>query len=260
MKIICLFSHPRTGTNYLHSVLQQWPSTLALGEIFHEKQAYGLKPAQIAALGQVAGQTFNGAADPQLIAWVRSHPMPVIDTLQRLARRKGLEALYLKVFPGQWVDGPSGSIPALARLPGFMPIVLQRRMFDVYVSYCKVAQIGIYKNADTTDVPIKLWADAFSIWAAESRAWYVEVISLLQAAGMPPMHVTYERDIDMDPVTLSTYWSGLLGVSAGAIDPSLALVRQDRTPSLAQKLETHEAFVAEAKRLGVWDLGMGGFA
>jgi len=259
MKLVCLFSHPRTGTNYLHSVLRQWPGVVALGEVFHENEAFGLRPAHLAALAGPAGRSFAGAADPALVAWVRDNPAKAITTLARMARNNGRDALYFKVFPGQWPNGLAADLPALARLPGFTPVVLQRRMLDVYVSYCKVARINQYKTADTTDVPIRLWADAFEIWANESRAWYREVMSLLEAAGTPALHASYERDVDMAPQALSDHWARLLGLPGGPVDATQALTRQDRTPSLEDKLGPHASFVAEAKRIGVWEMGLGGF-
>ena len=259
MKLVCLFSHPRTGTNYLHSVLRQWPGVVALGEVFHENEAFGLRPAHLAALAGPAGRTFSGPADPALVAWVRDNPAKTIAALARMAHKNGRCALYFKVFPGQWPNGLGPDLPALARLPGFTPVVLQRRMLDVYVSYCKVAQIGHYKMADTTGVPIRLWADAFEIWANESRAWYRQVMSLLEQAGMPPLRASYEEDIDMAPQALSDHWAGLLGLPGGPVDAAQALTRQDRTPSLENKLDSHGEFVAEAKRLGVWEIGLGSF-
>jgi len=260
MKTICVFAIHRTGTNYLGSVLKQWPALAALDEVFHAQQAYGVRPAQLRAIGASAGREFAGADDPDLVAWVRARPVETVEALRRVARRKEKAGLYFKVFLGQWTPPTEQVIARLAAVPGFLPVVLQRRPIDVYVSYRKAEAAGRYKQVDTTAAPVTLSADHYAHWAGQARAWYRQVTGALAAAGAAPLHATYEADVDQPPRALAAHWSRLLGVPAPeALDESLALPRQDRSARLEDKIANADAFFAGLRERGLWDESQRGF-
>jgi len=254
MKTICVFAIHRTGTNYLGSVLKQWPSLSAFDEFFHASQAYGAKPAHLRAIGNAAGRDFTDAADPALVAWVRANPVATVDALRRVAKRKDKEGLYFKVFLGQWTRPLDEVVAGLAREPGFVPVVLQRRCIDVYVSYRKAEAAGQYKHVDTTAAPARLDAAAYAHWASQARAWYAAVVQALARAGATPRFATYEADVDMPPAALAARWARLLGVTPPpAVDESLALPRQDRSERLEDKIANPAEFFAGLRQRGLWD-------
>lgn len=261
MKTIVLFSIHRTGTNYLHSVLRQFPSLSAFGEVFHPDRVYHLKPVHWKAISALSGREFSDGGDPAFIAWARSHPVDLVEALCRPARRKDKDGVYLKVFVGQWQVPVAATVAALAARPGFVPIVLQRRPLDVYVSYRKAERAGEYKHVDTTDSPEALDAAAYARWAATARGWYREVDEALAQAGTQPIRVTYERDIDMAPDALVAHWSRLLGVPGpDALDPEIVLARQDRSPDLAAKIANHDEFLSALDARGLRREAETGFA
>jgi hypothetical protein len=254
MKVICLFAIHRTGTNYLGSVLRQWPELAAFGELFHPLQVYGLRPAHLRALSNVAGREFAGSDDPALVPWLRAHPLEVVDALRRVARRKDKAALYFKVFLGQWTRPTGEVIAGLARVEGFTPVLLQRRCLDAYVSYRKAESVGAYKHADTTDSPEQLDATGYAHWADIARRWYADVDASLSQAGRPPIRATYERDVNMPAAALAAHWARLLDLPAPpTLDASLVLARQDRSPDLPSKIANYPEFCAGLKRVGLWD-------
>jgi len=260
MKIICVFSIHRTGTNYLGSVLRQWPDLSVFGEIFHPDRVHGLKPAHLRALANVAGREFATDEDPGLIPWLRAHPAGAVEALRRVARRKEHAALYFKVFLGHWTLPVKSAIEQLAKFDGFTPVLLQRRCLDTYVSYRKAEAAGIYKHVDTTDAPEDLDPARYAHWADVARRWYEEVLAALVAAGKPPLRVTYERDVDLPPDALSGHWGALLALKPPAtFDPASALSRQDRSADLAAKIRNFAEFGEGLKRLGLWEEGQGYF-
>jgi len=253
MKIVCVFAIHRTGTNYLGSVLRQWPALAAFGEIFHPLQGYGLQPAHLRALAGAAGTGFTDARSPDFVRWMRAHPLEAVAALGKVAARKGKAGLYFKVFVGHWAQPPEAVIPALARLPGFTPVVLQRRCLDVYVSYRKAEAAGTYKHVDTTAVPVTLDADAYEQWAATARSWYQAVSRSLDTAGVPVLRACYERDIDLPPPALSAHWAHRLGIAPGA-GPLAAntLQRQDRSERPEDKVANFADFRAALQARGLW--------
>jgi hypothetical protein len=260
MKIICLFAIHRTGTNYLHSVLRQWPALAAFGEIFHPNQVYGLKPVHLRALSNAAGREFVELHDPALIPWLRSHPVQVVESLRKVARRKELAGVYFKVFLGQWTQPTEEIVASLARLEGFTPVLLQRRCLDVYVSYRKAETAGSYKHIDTTDAPEWLDPARYAHWADQARRWYGDVLASLGKAGQQPLRATYERDVDLPPEALSAHWAKLLNLPAApALDPATVLARQDRSAALEAKVANFAEFSAGLRERGLWDESQGYF-
>ena len=260
MKTVCLFSIHRTGTNYLGSVLKQWPSLHAFGELFHVSQVYGLKPAHLRALSNAAGMEFDDPSSPAFTTWVRANPLAVVEALRRVAKRKDKQGLYFKVFLGHWTRPVDEVVAGLAREPGFVPIVLQRRCIDVYVSYRKAEAAGQYKHVDTTAAPVRLDAAHYAHWASQARAWYAGVVQALARAGAAPRMLAYERDVDMPPAALAAHWATLLGVDApSTLDASLALPRQDRSERIEDKIANADEFFAGLKARGLWEESQRGF-
>jgi len=255
-----MFSIHRTGTNYLGSVLKQWPTVSAFGELFHPRGVFGVKPAYLRAVSKAAGADFTDTMSPAFIDWARAHPLRLIEALGHVAQRQDRAALYFKVFLGQWTQPPEQVIAQFARLPGFTPVILQRRCVDVYVSFRKAEAAGKYKFVDTTAAPVELDARWYAHWADAARNWYRLVSGELSRAGTAPRFVTYERDIDMQASSLSAHWSRMLGIAAPpSIDPSLALARQDRNERLEDKIANHEPFLAALEERGLRDEALGYF-
>jgi len=254
MKTICVFAIHRTGTNYLGSVLRQWPALSAFGELFHAAQGYGLQPAHLRALSRQAGQAFDDPCAPAFVTWARANPLAVVDALRRVAKRRERAGIYFKVFLGQWTQPLEQVIAGLAADPGFTPVVLQRRPIDAYVSYRKAEAAGKYKQVDTTDAPVTLNAAAYAHWARQARDWYRQVTAALDAVGAAPVQATYEADVDKPLPALARHWSRLLGVPApDTLDEGLALPRQDRSASLEDKIANADEFFAGLRERGLWD-------
>lgn len=264
MKIIGLFSIQRTGTNYLHSVLRQWPALASFDELFHPTRVFGLQPAHLRALSKRAGSEFlksqENSVGPEFTRWARANPLDVIDTLCNVVSRKDRAALMFKVFTNQWTVPAVEVIAALCRRTDFMPVILQRRSIDAYVSLQKALAAGKFKHVDTTDSPVALDPAAYERWANEAREWYRLVDATLAGLGKTPLRVYYERDIEMPPSALSARWAGLLGLPpAGDIDPALAVRRQDRAEGLPAKIANYAEFSAALVERGLHEEASGYF-
>jgi hypothetical protein len=264
MKIIGLFSIQRTGTNYLHSVLRQWPALVSFDEVFHPTRVFGLKRAQLRALSNQAGIDFHtsqkNAVGPEFTRWARANPLDVIDTLSRVVARKDRAALMFKVFMNQWTVPPENIIVSLARRSDFTPIILQRRCIDAYISLQKAEAAGRFKALDTTDAPVALDPAAYEHWANKARDWYRLLDTTFACIGKTPLRLRYEEDVDMPPGALSVHWGSLLGLAqAGAIDADITVQRQDRTESRQAKIANYDEFTAALIERGLMQEALGYF-
>jgi hypothetical protein len=264
MKIIGLFSIQRTGTNYLHSVLRQWPAFVSVDELFHPTRVFGLQHAQLRALSNQAGIAFQAshknAVGPEFTRWARAHPLDVIDTLGRVVARKDRAALMFKVFMNQWAVPTGDVIAALARRPDFMPVILQRRCIDAYVSLRKAEAAGKFKAVDTTHAPVVLDPAAYERWAAGARDWYRLLDAAFASLGNTPLRLRYENDVDMPPAALSVHWGHLLGLAPGGdIDADMTVQRQDRAGNLQAKIANFDEFTAGLIERGLMQEALGYF-
>lgn len=261
MKLIVVFATHRSGTNYLGSVLKQRPHMFRLGELFHPQEAYGLRPAHLQRLGKLASQSFAKPNDPALLAWLHEHPVQAVQALHQMAERKEREAMYFKVFFSHFTTPVVGTVAKLAGLPGFTPVVLQRRPLDVFISNAKATQVGSWQKADTTDLRIKLSAKHYAEWAEKARRWYAQVNEGLKKAGATPWRTTYEQDVDMAPEALAAHWATHLGLAPPAkLDTSKVLERQDRNPDWRLKVSNAADFEQALQQAQLWDEAMAGFA
>jgi hypothetical protein len=264
MKIIGLFSIQRTGTNYLHSVLRQWPSLASFGELFHPVHVFNLKPSVLRALSKRAGIEFRASqkndVGVEFTRWARANPLDVLDTLEQVVSRKERAGLMFKVFRNQWTSAPAEVIATLVRRPEFVPVVLQRRCIDCYISLCKAEAAGRYKGVETTQAPVTLDPSDYERWAQESRAWYRFVDGALVGGGKVPLRVFYEQDIEMPPKALSDHWAGLLELApAIEIDSAQTVQRQDRASTLQAKIANYDEFVSALARRGLMQEALGYF-
>jgi LPS sulfotransferase NodH len=178
-----------------------------------------------------------------------------------MAERKEREAMYFKVFFSHFTTPVVGTVAKLAGLPGFTPVVLQRRPLDVYISNAKATQVGSWQKADTTDLRIKLSAKHYAEWAEKARRWYAQVNEGLKKAGATPWRCTYEQDVDMAPEALAAHWATHLGLTPPAkLDTSKVLARQDRNPDWRLKVSNAADFEQALRQANLWDEALGGFA
>lgn len=260
MKLIVVFATHRSGTNYLGSVMKQRSEMFTLGELFHPQEAFGLRPAHLQRLGKLADLNFTKAKDPALLAWLHEHPVQAVQALYQMAARKEREAMYFKVFFSHFTTPVVGTVAKLAGLPGFTPVVLQRRPLDVYISNAKATQVGSWQKADTTDLRISLSAKHYAQWAEKARRWYAQVNEGLKKADVSPWRVTYEQDVDMAPDALAAHWAAHLGLPPPApLDTSKALERQDRNPDWRLKVSNAAEFEQALRQADLWDEALNGF-
>jgi hypothetical protein len=161
--------------------------------------------------------------------------------------------MLFKVFKRQWAVPPAEVMRALARRPDFMPIVLERRCIDSYVSLRKAETVGRFKGVDTTDVPVTIDPAAYERWAEEARSWYRLVEDAFTEAGRPPLRLRYETDVDLPPARLSAHWAKLLQVTPTRfeLDASLTVQRQDRAVSSSDKVVDYGELATELGKRGL---------
>lgn len=256
MKVICVFSIPRTGTNFLAATLCRRADLAVFGEIFHPQEAYGLGAEYVNALAKSAGQRFREAGDPALVSFIRANPIASINCIAEVAAKQGKRALYFKVFPFHWENVPR-VISELASWKGFCPVILRRKTIDVYISNEKAAAVGRYRDVNTSDLLIRLDANKFAEWALIHRAWYQNITDHLKFNSCKPLYATYEDDINMSLSALLLHWKELL--SLGEVPDFLPIpvirrpvpFRQD-TRITSEKVCNYQEFENQVKEMGLW--------
>lgn len=261
MKLILVLATHRTGTNYLRSVLNQRSDCLALGEVFHEKEAFGLRRGHLDRLGQAAGAHFLNARDPTLLDWLHHHPVQAVRLICEVAERKGLAAVFLKVFFGHFTTPVPGTVAKMVSLPGCMPVVLRRRPLDVFISNCKASALKTWQQSDTTALRVAPQPAQYQRWAQRARTWYEQVHQGLNQADRAAWCAHYDTDIAMPADALARHWAHRLGMAppATSVDDQSVLRRQDLNTDWRNKLTNAEAFEAGLRQLGLWEKALTGF-
>lgn len=247
VKVVSLFSGPRTGSTRVLSLLTGFDQLYARAEIFNPEVAESLE-AECADLARFAG--IEGVADPhdrRLVAWMRAKPNLAIDWL--LHRAAG-RTLVFKLFPGHITDAREQA--RVIQRPDIAHVVIRRRPIDVYISLEKAKVTETMRHVDTTGVRIRGDVGDFLAISRRIREWYRYCTDLMQRAGRPHAAMSYIAEIAQpDSVTLTAIQGKLrqLGVAGGTYHGPVGPVinRQDRSDSYAEKMSNWEEFSATLK-------------
>ncbi|WGL16393.1 hypothetical protein PVT68_16710 [Microbulbifer bruguierae] len=220
VKVVCLFSISRTGSNYLANVLRNLPEVDVYAEIFHPEQAFSVSEETCRFINdrhKTGARDLSKPDDAEFSSWIRSHPKETVLALVDFARLAGKKAVYLKIFNDHLIGVKEG-LEALATIPGFTPVILQRRCVDSFISFRKAKITKSYVQNRTTGVKPALNVDQYMRWRQPRLDWYSLVYSVMSKKGLKVHQVTYEDDIDIGNEACAIHWRDLLKSWVGAAE------------------------------------------
>lgn len=246
-RFLCIIGIPRTGTNYLCSLLARISGVRARNEIFHDIGAMSLLPSAVDALGIAAQRIFSGWNDPALTAWMRRHPAVAIRTIIRAPNSRPTRLLSFKVFPGHLpVPKISGQLMSIPRIRF---LIVKRRIIDSYISLLKARQIGRWEHVDTTSLRVVIDPVHFVRYVDISRGWYERISAALTANPKPHKQLIYEEFATNGDDKLTAHLVHMLHdlgfreVAGRNVQNTRPLERQDRAATYQDKVVNWAEFI-----------------
>lgn len=263
-----LVSAPRSGSTQCMDLISLHRGLATFHEVFHGGGPDA--PTAMSALYRAAGLPPQRQKDPALRDWVHADPWRTLRLLRDIAPSSS-RTVVTKLFPR--FLGEEAIERELAGAPDTAFLVLTRRPIDAYVSLLKARAVNRWANFDSTHLRPALDPAEFAAWHEIQSGWFQQVQSAIGRRGRPMASLTYEQDIlgvtpqaatglrrALAEVGVSTrlrwQWRArqqvkrVLGGAArlvGARVPwreGTALVRQDRSASVEDKVSNWEAFCA----------------
>jgi len=258
--ILALISMPRTGTNFLCSLLNHHPAITSHFEVFsHDKFHSGAhnNPERIIEyINQTYSCGFVDSDDINLITWIHSNPSKLIEALVRFKQRRHIS---FKLFPNQLED--SVVTTAIAKNTCITKVIIKRNLLDSFISLEIVRKTKQWDNFDTSNVSVSLSVNKFNQWVKRANEWYALFENEGNRTNGGPIAINYE-DIHAHENNLEKLKYINRFLSAAGLDVSEedlvsirndigAIRKQDSRVDLAEKISNYRQFVKKAERKGL---------
>ena len=162
---------PRTGTNFLCSLMYHHPAITSYYEIFHPDKFYGgyqtNVPGIIDYINKKYAFNFSTDRDPQLIQWIHDHPAKLIDTLLYFNPENYIS---FKLFPAHLNREAIES--TIIRNRTIRKVLVKRDLLAAYISHEIALKTNKWKDFDTSKAKISISVEKFIKWLNWAEAWY----------------------------------------------------------------------------------------
>ncbi len=169
--ILVLISIPRTGTNFLCSLLNYHPLITSYYEIFHPKKFYSgyqnNPEGIIEQINQKYSVNFLNSEDIKLINWIHNNPTKLIDTLVNFNLK---QYVSFKLFPDHLNCSTIES--AIIKNRNMKKILVKRNLLATYFSHEIAIKTNKWNNFDTSEIRVSLSVEKFAKWVNWAEQWY----------------------------------------------------------------------------------------
>lgn len=199
MKLICIISHPRSGSTSLMKKLEV-SGVASVLEIFHLNEHVicqhideGLGKGSADKLKQLIGRD-------TIREYALQEPLAYLDKIKVLAQEIGKHTVIFKVFPGHLRD-----VEKLAEVISVSDamIKLRRNTLQSYISNKKAIKVGTYANVDTSGIDVDFNAEEFQNWRRNIYSFFSKVDEICKSKGIEISDYNYEELYSDDSLFMS---------------------------------------------------------
>lgn len=167
MKKVCIVAIPRTGTNYLCSLLNQHPDIDSRLEIFHNKKPYSINNNEIDAFIRELNIKRKTDSIEEVVKIIGENPMKLTNYLLKNSKKN---ILSYKIFPWQLNFNMLKKDIICDKDTVFL--FCKRKTIDSYISKEKALITSEYNNVNTTNIKININFEDYKIWYVRMQRWY----------------------------------------------------------------------------------------
>ncbi|BAU64181.1 hypothetical protein STA3757_15520 [Stanieria sp. NIES-3757] len=170
-QILAWIAIPRTGTNFLCSLMYHHPLITSYYEIFHPQQFHAGYKSNTEGIIKYINQkycfNFLNAEDTNLIQWIRNNPSELIDILVYFNPERHIS---FKLFPDHLDKKMIES--AIIKNKNIKKILVKRDLLAAYISHEIALKTNRWNNFDTSQIQISLSVEKFEKWVNRAEQWY----------------------------------------------------------------------------------------
>lgn len=188
MKKICIVAIPRTGTNYLCSLLSQHKDIDSKREIFHNKNHFSIKENEISDFLKMTNTRIAYNKTGEIIDFLSKHPR---DLTTYLLKNSKSNILSYKIFPSHL--NRSILIKEIINDKNTTFLICKRKPIDSYISREKARLTKMHTKINTTDLLISICFEDYKTWYVQMKEWYEFIEKTIQDNNQK-MEIIYYED------------------------------------------------------------------
>lgn len=264
-RILAWIAIPRTGTNFLCSLVYHHPLINSYYEIFHPQRFYsGYQNKEqeiIKYINYKYKQNFSSPGDANLIQWIHKYPDKLFSVLLYFNPNKYIS---FKLFPDHLEQKNLQS--SIINNNKVKKILVKRNLLSTYISHEIALKINQWDNFDTSEIKISISLFKFERWINKIEQWY-QLFENYNDLGEAEYHVLNYEDIhayqaNIDKLGYLDRFFQSIGVKSQqeyqlpSNDTIQIMNKQDKRTNLAEKIINYQEFIQGieerglAKRLG----------
>lgn len=233
MKLICLISHPRSGSTSLMKKIQQESNTSAVLEIFHPNEDV-INQHLDEGLGKGGSHRVKEKLSIENIRdFAVEYPVKYIEAIRSVSAENNQEAVIFKIFPGHIKN-----VEKLAEVISLCDSLffLRRNTLHSYISNKKAIKVGTYANVNTSQIKVDFNGKEFLSWRESIYSFFNTVEKLLNHDKIEVLYCNYEELYSKDERFINTMYSKMR-ISVVNVEKSVpALRKQDNSPYAHEKI------------------------
>ena len=260
-RIIAWIAIPRTGTNFLCSLLNHHPLITSYYEIFHPLKFYAgfhnNPEAIIKHMNQQYLLNFSDTEDTNLIKWIHDNPTQLINILTDLSSEKYIS---FKLFPNHLKD--SQIKLAIIKNKNIKKILVKRNLLDAYTSHEIALKTNQWNNFNTSEIHISLSVEKFAKWIKWAKQWYDFFENSSYLKKNEYFIINYEdihaHKTNTDKLIYVDNFLKSIGIKIKQnyqipnIDSLKMMKKQDTRKNLAEKITNYQEFTKELENRGLY--------
>jgi hypothetical protein len=165
-QLVVFLARPRTGTNYLVSLLAQGKGILSKSELFHPNNPHGFDNEDVF---DITGIDVKGYSPKEKAELIRQEAPKAISLMKKWALDSG-KPVSFKLFPGHLNRDTVRDYILADR--DIKKVVIDRNILATFVSSEKAKKSGNYKHVDSSDLNIQINIKTFELWFQKMNSWY----------------------------------------------------------------------------------------
>lgn len=243
MKLICIISHPRSGSTSLMKRLEMAGIASVL-EVFHLNEHVicqhideGLGIGSADKLKQLIGRD-------TIREYALQEPLAYLDKIKAIAQENGKNTLIFKVFPGHLRD----AVKLAEVISESNSIIrLRRNTLHSYISNKKAIKVGTYANVDTSGVNVDFNAEEFQNWRRNIYSFFSKVDEICTSKGIEISEYNYEELFSNDNSFLKSLYQRLAITYSDSSEYTELLKKQDHKVLASEKVTNERELLSYLK-------------
>jgi len=190
---VSILAVPRTGTNYLCSLIGKLKEINSFYEIFHKEAVFIAKNHVVTKkIIKLINNKYNfnitKINDPVLVDFVHQNPKDFIEMIRENSKAKYIS---FKIFPNHLTQEQLNNV--IIKNSRIKKIIVRRNLLDAYISAKFAEKVQKFTEVNTSGMMLDFNEKDFMSWFSKKQNFYLYVEHELRANSQEIVYLDYEK-------------------------------------------------------------------